>query len=266
MPPPPPVFVKLGGSVITHKERAFTVRAEVLQRLAQELATYHRARPQQPLLVGHGSGSFGHWAARQHGWPRPQNRRAALQAIAEAAAQLHQHVLRALRTAGLPVWSFPPSAMVLAREGRVQHWDLRPLQHALTHGWVPVLYGDVVLDAAQEGAILSTEDLFAALTPQLQPTRILLVGVEPGVWQDWPRCTRLWEVLTPAQWVAAQRAAQAAAAPDVTGGMAAKVRRMLALVARHPGLEVRILSGLEPGALLRALQGSPAGTRIAAHA
>ncbi len=266
MPPPRPLFVKLGGSVITHKERAFTVREAVLQRLAAELAAFHRQHPRQPLLVGHGSGSFGHWAARQHGWPHPKNRRAALQAIAEAAVRLHQHVLRALRSAGLPSWSFPPSAMALAREGRVLHWDLRAIQHALRHGWVPVLYGDVVLDAAQEGAILSTEDLFAALTPRLQPARILLVGVEPGVWRDWPHRTRLWEVLTPAQWAAAQQAAQAAAAPDVTGGMAAKVRRMLELVTRHPDVEVRILSGLEPGALHRALQGSPAGTRIVAHA
>jgi isopentenyl phosphate kinase len=55
------------------------------------------------------------------------------------------------------------------------------------------------------------------------------------------------------------------AATDVTGGMRSKVETMLGLVGRLPGLEVRIVSGLRPGAIAAALAGEPdaGGTVIA---
>ncbi len=263
-----PVFVKLGGSLLTDKTRPRTVRRTILTRLAQELAAYRAAHPQEPLLIGHGSGSFGHWAAREHGWsgrattPRA---REALQAIAQAAAALHRQVLAALRAAGLMAWSFPPSAAVITRAGQVRSWDTTPLRHALQANWVPVIYGDAVLDTAWGGVILSTEDLFAALVPILRPTRLFLVGWEPGVWQDWPQRTRLWKRLTPRSWAQARTKVGAAQGADVTGGMLGKVRRMLALVQAHPELEVRILSGLEPQALQRALEGEALGTLLTAE-
>ncbi len=51
---------------------------------------------------------------------------------------------------------------------------------------------------------------------------------------------------------------------DVTGGMASKVEAMLALVDAHPGLGIRIFSGLEKGTLeaLLAQPGRPIGTLV----
>ena len=51
-------------------------------------------------------------------------------------------------------------------------------------------------------------------------------------------------------------------AADVTGGMASKVRQMLALVQELPGLEVLVFSGLQPGAVREALLGELSGTKI----
>ena len=62
----PLVFLKLGGSLITDKHLADTPRLEVLARLAGEIARALNAQPQFSLLVGHGSGSFGHSAALRH--------------------------------------------------------------------------------------------------------------------------------------------------------------------------------------------------------
>jgi len=122
-----------------------------------------------------------------------------------------------------------------------------------------------VLDRAWGGVILSTEDLFVALTPHLRPQRILLVGLEPGVWRDWPHNTALWDDLTPARWQTARHGVGGAQGADVTGGMHGKVQRMLALVQAHPGLEVHIFSGQQPGALTQALEGRLVGTRLNAR-
>jgi isopentenyl phosphate kinase len=54
------VFLKLGGSLITDKDTPRSPRRDVLARLAAEILYAHRQRPQMQLVIGHGSGSFGH--------------------------------------------------------------------------------------------------------------------------------------------------------------------------------------------------------------
>ena len=60
------VFLKLGGSLITEKSREATARKDVITRLAAELADIHRSNPNLRLLLGHGSGSFGHVPAKKY--------------------------------------------------------------------------------------------------------------------------------------------------------------------------------------------------------
>ena len=113
------------------------------------------------------------------------------------AVALNRLVMDALASAGIPAVAFPPSAAVIAAGGQVDTWDLSPLSAALEAGLLPVIYGDVVFDQALGGTILSTEDLFTHLVPRLRPTRILLAGLEAGVWADYPACTRLIPEITP---------------------------------------------------------------------
>jgi isopentenyl phosphate kinase len=49
---------------------------------------------------------------------------------------------------------------------------------------------------------------------------------------------------------------------DVTGGMYAKVMQSLAMVQRHPGLEIVVCSGMKAAHVRRALAGAAVGTRI----
>jgi isopentenyl phosphate kinase len=56
------VFLKLGGSLITVKSQPHTPRLEALERLGQEIAQARLHNPNLQILLGHGSGSFGHVA------------------------------------------------------------------------------------------------------------------------------------------------------------------------------------------------------------
>ncbi len=159
----------------------------------------------------------------------------------------------------MPALSFPPSASLAAVAGQVSSWDTAPLKAALQAGLLPVLYGDVVFDSLLGGTIFSTEDLFAALADRLPPARLLLAGLEPGVWADYPACTRLLEQVRPQDMENLSPSLQGSGAVDVTGGMASKVALSLELAARVPGLEVRIFSGEQPGAVYQALLGEPRG-------
>ena len=59
------VFLKLGGSLITVKDQPHTPRLDVIERLAQEIAAARSADPGLQILLGHGSGSYGHVPASQ---------------------------------------------------------------------------------------------------------------------------------------------------------------------------------------------------------
>ncbi|MBC8074824.1 MAG: amino acid kinase, partial [Chloroflexales bacterium] len=63
-------LVKLGGSVITDKTGQQIADLPLIQRLANELRAARATNPALPVIVGHGSGSFGHPVAARHGIQR----------------------------------------------------------------------------------------------------------------------------------------------------------------------------------------------------
>jgi isopentenyl phosphate kinase len=258
------VFLKLGGSLITDKYRAYTARHETITRLAGEVRQALDASPDLTLLIGHGSGSFGHWAARPHGTRQGVRTPAQWRGYAEvaaAAARLNRIVTDAFLEANVPVLSVQPSASARCHDGALRYLDTHPIQAALAQRLVPLIYGDVALDDVRGGTIISTEDVFTFLADELQPARILLLGAVPGVVGTGgtviPR-------ITPADFPSLQVALTGSAGVDVTGGMADKVARMVELVQHHPETCVHILTGTEPGLLTRMLleDALSTGTRI----
>lgn len=258
-------FLKLGGSLITNKSKTKTARLNVVTRLAGEIASAKAADPGLQLLIGHGSGSFGHVPAKKYGTREGVRSVKEWLGFAEVwheAAALNHLVVDALSNAGLATVAFAPSASVRALNGRIVSWDTYQLRTTLQSGLLPVVYGDVVFDEYLGGTILSTEDLFFYLAHELHPERILLAGIEPGVWSDYPECTHLFDEITIKDSKEIHDAVEGSDAPDVTGGMASKVALSLKLVEELPRLDICIFSGDIEGMLLSALSGKPVGTRI----
>jgi isopentenyl phosphate kinase len=261
----PLVFLKVGGSLITDKHRLRSPRPEVLERLAGEIGRALKKQPGMRLVLGNGAGSFGHGSAKKYGTRHGVHTAQEWHGFAEIwreAAALNTMVTDALHAAGLPAIALHPSAAVIAKDGRVQSWDLAPIRLALNAGLLPVIHGDVIFDTKRGGTILSTEDLFTHLAIQLRPKKILLAGLEQGVWEDFPSCTRLVPEITPDNIQDYLAALGGSNATDVTGGMSSKVLQNLELVRIIPELTILIFSGETPGAVELALGGASVGTRV----
>ncbi|MBP6297707.1 MAG: uridylate kinase [Anaerolineae bacterium] len=258
-------LVKLGGSLITDKRVEQSFHADVAERIAHEIATALRSTP-QPIIIGHGSGSFGHFAAHRHGTidgvSSPGQWRGFAE-VAMVAADLNTLMARVLWAAGVPVWRIQPSASMLARDGIPQEMSLNAVKTGLTSGLVPLVYGDVGLDEVRGGTIISTESLFTFFASALPVTRILLVGEVPGVLDSTghviPR-------ITPSTFSEARSSISGSRGTDVTGGMLTKVSDMLALVEANPSLTIEIIDGTMPDLLRDALSAttSRVGTTICA--
>ena len=102
-----PILVKWGGSLITDKKRPGTARPRVIERLATELADLATRRP-GGVVLGHGSGSFGHVAASEHGVAEgvsDPRRLAGIGHTQDQAARLHRLVMAALLEADVAAFS-----------------------------------------------------------------------------------------------------------------------------------------------------------------
>ena len=263
----PPVFLKLGGSLITDKTRPYTARHEVIARLAGEVRQVLDRSPDLTLLIGHGSGSFGHWAASPYGTRQGVSTPAQWRGYAEvaaAAARLNRIVTDAFLQANVPVLSVQPSASARCLDSVLRHLDTRPIRAAPAHGLVPLVYGDVALDSVRGGTIISTEDIFVLLAEEMRPRRILLLGTATGVLG---LDQAVIPHITPVDFPSLQGVLSGSRGVDVTGGMADKVARMVELVQRDPDMCVHILTGTQPGLLARALLDDTLdiGTRILAN-
>jgi isopentenyl phosphate kinase len=258
-------MLKLGGSLITDKTRPRTPRNQSIARLAKEISSARLQNPGMRLILGHGAGSFAHVPAKFYGTRQGvhSNRdwRGFIEVWREAVA-LNRLVMQSLHDISLPAISLPPSASLTASGGQVYTWDLNPLQSALKAGLLPVIYGDVIFDHQLGGTILSTEDLFMHLARHLKPERLLLAGLEPGVWADFPVCTKLLPKITPDSLDQVTASLQESVGTDVTGGMASKVMQMVSLVTEIPNLKILVFSGEEPGLVESALLGKMPGTVI----
>lgn len=256
-------LLKLGGSLLTDKQQAATYREGVAQRIAQEIALAVAQNPSMPLIIGHGSGSFGHVAANKHGTitgVQTSEQWRGFAEVATSAAALNALVADSLFMAGIPVWRIQPSASAVAIDGVIAYMDLNPIRAAVQHGIVPLVYGDVALDEVRSGTIISTETIFTYLVQQLEVTHIVLAGEVDGVLDEQ---SSVIPEITPQNIDQYQHVLGGSRGVDVTGGMLTKVSDMLRLVQHKRGLRVSIINGLKAGVIREALEGSHAvGTLI----
>jgi len=260
-----PLIVKLGGSVITDKRRRFAVKRAVLKRLARELAA-----AEQPLVVVHGGGSFGHPLASEYGIAEGYRNERQLMGFSlthRAMEELNAHVIKALQKVGMSAIAIQPSACAVIGDGRIKSMELEPVRKLLELGLVPVLYGDAVADRSKGMGILSGDQLVAYLARELGASRVILGVDVDGVYVTGSKGdtrAKLVRKITPSDWAKLETSFGAPKGKDVTGGMANKVREMLALAER--GVEVEVVNAAKPGILKRAILGERGlGTRILAR-
>lgn len=273
---PAVTLLKLGGSLLTDKARPDTAREEVIARLAWEIAcavqggadaSRHLQSGMLRLVVGHGSGSFGHAAAARlgvHEGIAAGGR--AVSAVQERAAALHRAIVAALAAAGLAPYSIAPSSAFVADGGKIAGAALEPLVLAVGHGMVPVVYGDVVMDRRRGCAICSTEAALLAVAQELGVRevpvgRALWAGTTAGVLDGDGRTLPRIAAQEPEAVAAARAAAGGSAATDVTGGMTLRLETALALAGA--GVPSLIFDATVPGRITAALRGDDVpGTRV----
>lgn len=240
------IVVKLGGSVLTNKDERETVNSRALNQVADVIAD----GPSDLVLV-HGGGSFGHPVADEHSVSTTSGTRNAQQirSIHAAMKRLNSIVIDALADRGiaaLPV--HPLSRIFRGHDGSLRVTD-GGLQAMVGEGFIPVTHGDIIVHRGMGATIVSGDELVVALAQRLDADRVGMCTSVPGVLDANEEVIPLIESTDDVGDLL-----QDTEAPDVTGGMAGKVRALLDLDA--PGW----IFGLDD--LGGFLAGDSPGTRV----
>ncbi len=253
------MIVKLGGSVITRKDRYRSFRREVTRRLANEIASSG-----ERVIVVHGAGSFGHLLAAKHSLHEGRTDEKQIPALARVmhdVRDLDQKVLAELEAALLPAVSIPPAACARMSDGVLKCLDTRLFRDYAQLGAVPVSFGDVVLDDVKGFSICSGDQVIRVLAKEFSPERVIFCADVDGVFSADPKTNRGAKLLRTVDSSCLNSVDKKTCYVDVTGGMHGKLRNMIDIAKQ--GADVMVINGLEKGRLEAALMGKePIGTRV----
>jgi len=238
-PATPPVVLKLGGSLITEKDRPETLDGPALDAACDAIAAALADGAVDRLVIVHGGGSFGHHHASEHGVSTTEGTSdaGAVMDIHGAMTTLNRFVLARLHDRDVPAVPVHPLSLSARPDGSGGDLDV-PLASTATllaEGFVPVLHGDGVATAGEGVTVVSGDELVVELATGLAAKRVGVCSTVPGVLERAGRTgngddTEDAKVIPAiAEFDAVADAVGASDATDVSGGMAAKVRELLAL-------------------------------------
>ncbi|HVW47400.1 MAG TPA: hypothetical protein VHA76_10135 [Solirubrobacterales bacterium] len=175
------LIVKIGGSLFSDKRRSRSVDGVAMRAYARALAALWRAAPGRLAMVS-GGGAFGHGAVRDLD---PDDPLAALP-LTEAVFALKWLWVRELTALGVPAVPLQPAAL-LSRGSHGVELDRTPVARLLAAGHLPVLSGDVLLDADGSLEIVGSDRVAALLAASDRGgVRVALLTDVPGILRDGP--------------------------------------------------------------------------------
>jgi len=242
------IVLKLGGSLLTEKGAEPVYAEQRALRLARELADVS-----SPLVLVHGTGSFGKPPARKYGYLDgvvPRDKAHIVPEVAALLLDLRSRVLSSLRSAGLPVVSLDSLEIFHRRAGAVTIRNMAPVAELLDRGLVPVLSGALVVDQEGGFAVASSDVLAALSAVELGASRLIFGTDSPGVVRNGDDDAPIDEFVEGRDDLALLIRADDG---DVSGGMAGKLRAGLA--AARAGIDTLIVDGRVPGRLAQTLAG-----------
>jgi isopentenyl phosphate kinase len=178
--------------------------------------------------------------------------------------KLNRLVVDSLISHNIPAIAVPPSSCIITKSGRIESFEERPLIKMLEMGFLPVLYGDAVLDWDVTFTILSGDQLVSSLAISLNTERIIIGADVDGLYAADPKTdssARLIPHLTVKELKKLQQKVEETRVTDVTGGMPGKIRELIPAV--EHGIGVIIVNATKPNNIYKALKGEEVvGTMI----
>ncbi|MCD6485662.1 MAG: isopentenyl phosphate kinase family protein [Candidatus Odinarchaeota archaeon] len=258
-------IIKIGGSVFSDKKVPFSFRKDVVARLSQEIKSFEGSK-----IIVHGGGSFGHVIAKEYDVTNPntQHKKRYMIGIINthyAMRVLNSMFIKIFVDEGIPVLPFDPLTIFVLKKNEVIYSDTTTLELALKRGFVPILYGDIVIDEENVFSILSGDTIISHLASKMNPKSVILCTDVDGVYENIEDKETLIREINEdniSEVLEKLRTSNSGASViDVTGGMYKKIKELWNLAKK--GVVSYIVNGLKPSLVKMAFEEkSVVGTKI----
>jgi isopentenyl phosphate kinase len=237
-------LIKLGGSVVTFKEKPLTANFEAINNITRVIATI-----EIPLIVVHGGGSFGHyWSVKYDMHTKPYDYDAyGISIVHESMMCLNQIIVNSMIKERINAYAIMPSNFTSSHRPIIR--KIKELQDIAENGIIPVTFGDIIHIKKRKYSILSGDVIMTILSLALHPSKVIFAPNVDGIYKNIKTKETIKEIKN------SNRSIELSTVKaDVTGGMRRKVTEAFKIA--RSGVDVLMVNGFNPEQIINAISGS----------
>jgi len=234
------ILIKLGGSIITNKEKPLSPRKKTINKISKSLKKIN-----EPIIIVHGGGSYGHyWSVKydMHTKERKYNSRG-VAIVKNSMIELDKIILDSLLQNKLNPYCLPPTDFMTGNKPIIK--KIKEIEKIAKSGLIPVTYGDALWYGQNKTFILSGDKIMTHLAKILKPRLCIFVLNEDGLYSDLKSKELIHELRSEIPLISENNM-------DVTGGMTRKVEEAVKI--SQVGMNVFFVNGNKPERIVKAIK------------
>src|SRR3989338_904148 len=160
------ILIKLGGSIITNKEKPLSPRKKTIENIVK-----HLKKIDESIIIVHGGGSFGHyWSVKydMHTKPMKYNTH---------GVSIIKNSMIELNTYCLPPTDFMSGDKPITNK-------IKEIKKIADAGLIPITFGDALWYGRKKTYILSGDKIMTHLSKILKPRLCIFALNEDGLYSD----------------------------------------------------------------------------------
>ena len=234
------ILIKLGGSIITNKEKPLSPRRKTIENLAKNLKKIN-----EPIIIIHGGGSFGHyWSVKydMHTQPKKYDFRG-VSIVKNSMIELNKIILDLFLKNRLNPYCLPPTDFMTGNKPIPK--KVKEVEKIAKSGLTPVTFGDALWYGQNKTYILSGDKIMTHLSKILKPKLAIFALNEDGLYSDLKSKKLIPELKSEKPTISDNKM-------DVTGGMTRKVEEAGKIA--KLGTNVFFVNGNKPERIVKAIK------------
>jgi isopentenyl phosphate kinase len=234
------ILIKLGGSIITNKDKPLSAKRKTIDKLAKSLK-----KIKEPIVIVHGGGSYGHYWSVKYDM-HTKERKYDLKGVAivkNSMIELNKIILDSFLKNKLNPYCLPPTDFMTGNKPIGK--KVKEIEKIAKSGLVPVTFGDALWYGQNKTFILSGDKIMTHIAKILKPKLCIFALNEDGVYSDLKSKKLISELKGERPLISENKM-------DVTGGMTRKIEEASKIA--KMGMNVFFVNGNKPERIVKAVK------------
>ena len=235
------ILIKLGGSIITNKEKPLSPRRKTIDSIMKQIK-----KIKEPKIIVHGGGSYGHyWSVKYDMHTKPaKNDMRGVAIVKNSMVELNKIILDIAVKNRINAYCLPPTDFM--NGNKLIKNKILTMDDISKSGLTPITFGDALWFGQKKSYILSGDVIMTTIAKVLKPRLSIFVLNVDGVYSDLKTKKLIYDFKKEKPTISISKM-------DVTGGMTRKITEAVKI--SKSGLNVFFTNGNKPQRITDAVSG-----------